>query len=240
MIVCAGSMSLHSSDIRYKCKRAVAKSATDHRSGIRYVLKMKIAPVNQWVADIIDRSKIGQAGMSRELSKVLRRNIDRAAVNKMASGERAVAADEMLAMETISKISIPSAYSSMQVPVLEWVQAGKLAEPRSQIPAEDVPLLAFADLGKGEFFGLTVKGSSMDRISPEGSIIIVNRQDKTLVNGRCYVFSVRGETTYKRWHGGSTPYLAPYSTDPIHQPIMVGKKKDLEVIGRVKRTVLDL
>lgn len=126
------------------------------------------------------------------------------------------------------------------VPLLDEVQAGRLARPSSQLPAEDIPLLAFADLGSGEFFALRVTGTSMDRVSPEGSVIVVNRKDKTLISGRYYVFGVGGKTTYKRWQGGDPPYLEPYSTDAIHKPMFVKRKKDFEVIGRVRRTVLDL
>ena len=127
-----------------------------------------------------------------------------------------------------------------RVPLLDEVTAGRLKEPNSQIPAEKVPLLAFADLGPGEWFALTVNGTSMDRISPDGSVIVVNKRDRALVSGLCYVFALAGETTYKRWQGGDPPYLEPYSTDAIHKPIFVKRRRDFEVIGRVKRTVLDL
>lgn len=127
-----------------------------------------------------------------------------------------------------------------EVPVLDWVSAGRLAEPNSQIPVEDVPLLAFADLGRGDFFALTVQGTSMDRISPDGSVIIVNRSDKQLVSGRPYVFAIRGEATYKIWQGGDPPYLEPSSWDAAHKPIFIKKAKDLEVVGRVRRTLKDL
>lgn len=132
-----------------------------------------------------------------------------------------------------------SAPKISMVPLLDRVTAGRLKSPSSQIPVEDVPLLAFADLGRGEFFALTVEGDSMDRYSPDGSTIIVNKAERSLINGRCYVFSLRGETTFKMWQGGETPHLAPYSTNPINKPIFF-KKRDLEVIGRVKRTLLDL
>jgi len=79
----------------------------------------------------------------------------------------------------------------------------------------------------------------MDRWSPPGSIIIVNRVDKDLVTGKSYVFSIRGETTYKRWQP-EPPRLEPYSTNPAHQAIFLKRKNDLDVIGRVWRTVLDL
>lgn len=125
------------------------------------------------------------------------------------------------------------------VPLLSWVSAGKLVSAESQLPVDDVPLLAFADLGRGEFFALKVEGDSMDRLSPEGSIIVVNRAERELLPGRCYVFSVRGETTFKRWHP-DPPRLEPYSTNPANQTIFVKHHKTLEVVGRVKRTVLDL
>lgn len=127
----------------------------------------------------------------------------------------------------------------IRIPQLSWVSAGKLVDASSQIPVEDVPLLAFADLGRGDFFALKVSGDSMDRISPDGSVIVVNRADRTLVAGKSYVFSVRGETTFKLWHP-DPPYLAPYSTNPTHEPKFIKRRGDLEVVGRVRRTVLDL
>lgn len=130
----------------------------------------------------------------------------------------------------------------ISVPLLDQITAGKLKSPSSQIPVETVPLLAFADLGRGDFFALKVESDadSMDRISPPGSVVVVNKADRELRPGRCYIFSIDGETTYKMWQEGDPSYLAPYSTNPIHKPIFIKRKRDLEVIGRVKRTVLDL
>jgi SOS-response transcriptional repressor LexA len=125
------------------------------------------------------------------------------------------------------------------VPVVSWTSAGKLADPQSTIPAEDVPLLALTDLGAGDFIALRVVGNSMDRVSPDGSVIVLNRADRQLIPGRYYVFMYRGETTYKRWHA-DPPAMEPYSTNPEHRPRYVKKMRGLEVIGRVKRTMLDL
>jgi len=127
------------------------------------------------------------------------------------------------------------------IPLLDKVTAGRLKAASSQIPVEDVPLLAFADLGRGEFFALTVDGDSMDRWSPDGSIIVVNQADRTLVSGKAYVISQRGEATFKMWRP-DPPRFAPYSTNPSHEPIFVKSKAEAEklVVGRVKRTVLDL
>jgi SOS-response transcriptional repressor LexA len=125
------------------------------------------------------------------------------------------------------------------VPLLDWVSAGRLVPPSSQIPLEDARLLPFSDFGRGEFFALRVEGDSMDRVSPHGSIIVVNKAERELVNGRAYVFAVRGEATYKLWHDDPA-YLQPFSTNPMHAPIFLKRREDLEVIGRVRRSVLDL
>lgn len=127
------------------------------------------------------------------------------------------------------------------VPLVDWVTAGRFANPASQIPIEKVPLLAFADLGRGDFFALKVEGDSMNLVSPEGSIIVVDRADRTPVSGKCYVFSLRGETTYKVWRGGDPSYLEPLTTNTIlHKPIFPKGKKGFEIVGRVRRTLLDL
>lgn len=153
-------------------------------------------------------------------------------------------AAELLLVDTTPKTVQPLRKKIVRVPLLDTVTAGRLRSPSSQIPIEDVPLLAFADLGRGEWFALRVDdkgdGDSMNLVSPPGSIIIVNKADRELRNGKFYVFSIGGETTYKMWQDDEPPYLAPFSTNPIHKPILIKRKRDFEVIGRVKRTVLDL
>jgi SOS-response transcriptional repressor LexA len=200
---------------------------------------MKLVPVHQWVASALDTAKLPQAEAARRLTKELRRDIDRAAVNKMLSGKRDVTAEEMLALEAITGFPVPSPHVETKIPLISWVSAGQLADVQSQIPVEDVPLLAFADLGRGDFFALKVAGDSMDRISPEGSVIVVNRADRQLVADRPYVFSRRGEATYTLWQP-NPPHLAPFSWNPANKPIFVKGKRDFTVIGRVRRTVLDL
>lgn len=129
----------------------------------------------------------------------------------------------------------------VRVPLLDRVSAGKLKAPISQIPVEEVPLLAFADLGRGDFFALTVEGDSMDRIAPEGATIVVNQSDRQLVAGKPYVLSDRGAVSFKVWKV-NPPRFAPASTNPVHEPIYVKSKEAAEkmVVGRVKRAVVDL
>lgn len=207
------------------------------------VLRKKKSNIAQWVAAAMAHAdNMSQAELGRRLAGRLRTGFDRSKVQKMLADLREVSAEEMLAIEEITGYPAPAEArtSLVPVPLVDWVSAGKLAELSSQLPFEKIPLLAFADLGHGDFFATKVKGDSMDRISPEGSIIIVDRNDKQLVSGKCYVFSIKGETTFKMYQSDDPPYLAPYSTNPINKPIFPKKKNDWEIVGRVKRTLLDL
>lgn len=207
----------------------------------------------QWVESSLLHSSMTQTALAEKLASRLRVEFDRSKVNKMVLGKRKVAADELLAIEEATGYPAPAALREspepqqkgkpkiLSVPLLDNVTAGKLRASSSQIPVEDVPLLAFADLGRGEFFALRVEGDSMDRISPDGSVIVVNQADQVLVAGKPYVISQRGEATFKVWRS-DPPRFAPYSTNPLHEPIFVKSKTEAErmVVGRVKRTVLDL
>lgn len=202
---------------------------------------MKLLTIAQWVRAAIDAQKITQAELSRRLERELRRSYDRSMVNKMLKGERDVSAAELVAIERITGFPVPSDLKPdiMRIPLISWVSAGRLVDSSSQIPIDESPLVSVADLGKGQFFALRVEGDSMDRVSPEGSVIVVNRAERELVANRFYVFQRRGEATYKRWHA-KPPYLAPMSTNPAHEPFFLNRRSDIEVIGRVRRTLLDL
>lgn len=126
------------------------------------------------------------------------------------------------------------------VPLLSWVSAGKLVESNAPTPMDNVPVLFFPDLKRGDYFALKVQGDSMDRVSPDGSIIVINRAERSLERGKPYVFSIRGESTYKVWEPLPQPRLKPLSTNPNHEPIFVDKKAKPFVVGRVRRTFMDL
>lgn len=126
----------------------------------------------------------------------------------------------------------------VRVPLLDRVTAGKLRQPLSQIPhGRDYLLLT--DLGRGNFFALTVDGDSMDRLVPNGARIIVDESDKTLVTGKAYVISNRGEASLKLWKP-NPPRFAPSSFNPTYEPIYVKSKDAAEkmVVGRVRRAII--
>ncbi|MGF7152641.1 S24 family peptidase [Novosphingobium gossypii] len=127
-----------------------------------------------------------------------------------------------------------------EVPLVGWVQAGQLGDITVMHDLGEVETAITDNLGPGDWFATTVKGDSMDRVSPEGSRIFVNAAERTPVNGGFYLFSRRGETTYKRYYDDPVQRLEPFSTNPINKTIFINKKENWIVVGRVHRSVYDL
>lgn len=81
-------------------------------------------------------------------------------------------------------------------------------------------------------FALLVDGDSMDRIAAPGTRLYVDPDDKALRDGKYYIVrNEAGETTFKQFLT-HPDRLAPRSTNPAHQPILLGEAP-VEIIGRV-------
>jgi SOS-response transcriptional repressor LexA len=128
----------------------------------------------------------------------------------------------------------------VKVPVMDRMPASKLKKAAAE-GDKNVQSLALTDLGRGDFFALTVKGDSMDRIAPEGANIIVNRADRALVAGKPFLVSDRGDISFRIWKPDPARF-APFSFNPVHEPIYLKNKDQAErmVVGRVVRIVIDI
>lgn len=205
----------------------------------------------RWAAEAIEYAKISQAVLARELTKRLRRQIDRAAVNKMLilketgkKKRRRISGDEMLAIEEITGYAVPTEFrqeqSALQVPLVSWITAGKLAEMgATSEELSDAPTVAVAGLDPlRKWIALKVDGSSMDRISPPESLIFVDLDEKRLVPNACYVIAnEKGEATYKRYRPDPLRF-EPVTFIEGHDTIYPDQEPP--IVGRVRRTVLDL
>lgn len=137
-------------------------------------------------------------------------------------GPRAVGAEKLTPLATA-------------VPVLSWVSAGRLEPVLNAKPIRVEHLV----LPKGDWAALEVRGDSMDRIAPEGSLIVVDRSDKNLRDGRFYVVSIedQGDATFKRFRA-KPDRLAPFSMNPDNESIPM--QPDMRVFGRVRRVITEL
>ena len=149
-----------------------------------------------------------------------------------------------IALETsVEEIEGVGAFSAQPVarsiPLISWVSAGGMVDLQGMDEIRSDDQVVVGELPPGEYFATTVKGDSMDRISPPGSIIVVNSSDKRLSSGFPYVFSSNGEATYKIYQAEPVRRLEPFSTNPNNKTIFLGES-DWTVIGRVYRSIVDL
>ena len=122
------------------------------------------------------------------------------------------------------------------VPMVTWVSAGALTNQDAITDLSNFPTIPMTDLPEGDWVALRVEGDSMNRISPHGSVVLVNLRDRRLVPNACYIVcDETGAATYKRWrpdqgyHPASTETIAPLDFDG-----------SVRVIGRVRRSIIDL
>lgn len=126
------------------------------------------------------------------------------------------------------------------VPVFAEVPAGRMMAAEGVARAEDIRShIVVSGLGKGDWAALVVAGNSMNKVAPDGSVIVFNRADKRAVDNGFYVFEhpETGEATFKRYGAGNPPRLRPFSYDD-YDPIMA--TDGVVIVGRVRKVVVDL
>lgn len=122
----------------------------------------------------------------------------------------------------------------IDVPLLGQISAGVLR--LDDFSGQHKGTITVGPLPPGDWLALEVDGDSMDRISPEKSIIILNRRDKRLVPNGCYVIADEdGSATYKRYRPNPDRF-EPVSTNPEHEPIFPDQMPP--VVGRVHMSIL--
>lgn len=119
-----------------------------------------------------------------------------------------------------------------RIPILGRIQAGA-----PMYAEEYIEGYTYTDLNGGhEYFGLKVRGDSMDAAGiKDGYTVIVRRQD-TVENGQIAVVLINGEdATLKRFsQNGNIVTLMPQSTNPIHHPFVFDlKETHVDILGLV-------
>ncbi|WP_442772703.1 S24 family peptidase [Paenirhodobacter enshiensis] len=124
------------------------------------------------------------------------------------------------------------------VPLISWVSAGQLADQASVTSLAEFPSLMVAELPRGNWIALRVQGTSMNKLSPPDSIIVIDLDDKRLIPGKCYVVcDETGAATYKAYDPTMEPPFVPRSYIEQEVPKFIG---GIRIVGRVHRTMLDL
>lgn len=122
----------------------------------------------------------------------------------------------------------------IQIPVYGKISAGQPLEMVENII--DYTYITAAEAKKGSFFALEVNGDSMDRIIPNGSRVVVRKQEE-LENGEIGVIVVNGyDATIKRYERDENMvFLYPESNNPEHRVQKYNlKETPISILGKVE------
>lgn len=194
----------------------------------------------------IVRHLTGRRGEKAQLARAIGTTPDN--VSKIIAGVRAVQPDEVPKVlkffgyevrPSSHHDDLPRSTAAQPVKLISWVSAGQLVDQPSIDSFDDFPTIYAADLPPGRWIALRVDGTSMNKLSPPESIVIVNLDDTRLVPGRCYVVADEtGAATYKAYDPSAEPQFQPRSyIENTPAPDFVGA---VRVLGRVHRTMLDM
>lgn len=157
--------------------------------------------LSNWLQSALEASGVSQADLSRALTERLGRSIDRAAVNKMTKGGRAIHGDELIAIEEITGYEAPK---EIQVPLKGRVGAGAEVFAIDDGGDESVPAPAHARPGT---VAVEVSGESMFPAYEEGTLLYYSAllPPSDMVNRRAVVQLGDGRIFVKVLRAGSTP-----------------------------------
>lgn len=191
------------------------------------------------VGDYIKELRLSRGYSQEQLGKLL--GVQRAAVQKWECG-----AVQNLKRETIKKLSdifgVPASSfvdsehneSGVQIPVLGYVRAGiPMTAVENIIDYEEI---SQEQARTGEFFGLIIKGDSMEPRMTDGDVVIVRKQE-TVDNGDIAVVLVNGDdATVKKFYRTDAG-IKLVSTNPIYDPFFYTPDEvnslPVSIVGRV-------
>ena len=186
-----------------------------------------------------EQRKISQAGLAQRLG------VGQSAVGTWESGRSLPSSATMQKLASffdvsvdylygVSEVKNPAKPGSLRIPVLGDVAAGIPIEAITDIvDYEEID----STLAKtGDFFGLRIKGASMEPRMREGDVVIVRKQD-TAESGETVVVLVNGDsaTVKKIKYGSAGITLLPTnpSFDPIFYSASEVESLPVRVIGKV-------
>lgn len=125
----------------------------------------------------------------------------------------------------------------IKVPLISWVEAGVLATTIDIYEPGDAEAFIDVSSNRTSLIALRVSGNSMNLEAKDGSVIIVDYDDKTLVSGKLYVIKTAdGDVTFKRYRSDPDRF-EPCSSEPYNT---IFPSEGWSVVGRVIKVERDL
>lgn len=133
------------------------------------------------------------------------------------------------------ELDIDSSSKGIIIPVLGRVAAGiPLTAAEYIIDTEEISQAMASD---GEYFGLKVKGNSMEPKISDGDVVIVRKQSDA-DDGDIVIALVNGDDAVVKRLKKYTDGIALISNNPVYDPMYFSKseikEKPVEIIGKVK------
>lgn len=156
----------------------------------------------KWLQNALELAGLSQAELARQLTSALGKSIDRGAVNKMMSGQRAISATELLAIEKVTGIAAPS---EIHVPLVGRVGAGQVVEALADNDLDRaVPAPSQV---KSTTVAVEISGDSMYPAYEEGTLLYYSKilPPAEMINRRAVVQLADGRIFVKILRPGSTP-----------------------------------
>lgn len=189
------------------------------------------------------KARMKHLGLNEEdLGNALRR--DRSVISRIINGRQPLKLDEVeplaeaLEVDAIEILVRAGTWKRKRPPtvrtaaILDQVRAGRFTEMPERPPS--APETVLVDYPRDTIFALRVSGDSMDRIAPEGSLVIVDYSEHELCDGALGVFRLDDQATFKRLRRqGAETWMQPESNNPRHGPIFPPDGRTVEAIGRV-------
>lgn len=192
-----------------------------------------------WFKARMKRLRLTQDDIARALI------CDRTVVSKIIAGKQTLKLDQVVPLAQMLEVSPFEVLFRADMwkgrrPVmvrgaalLSEVEAGRFVEPPAEPPVSGESVIV--EYPHETVFALIVRGDSMDRIAPEGSVIVIDYSYRDLKDGDLGVFrNDRGEATFKRYRvRGGEAWLQPESDNPRHAPVFPADGATIEAIGKV-------
>ena len=129
------------------------------------------------------------------------------------------------------------------IPVYNEVDAGAAVRNYSSLePIDWVPVKA--KWLRDQIFGIKVKGNSMETTIPDGSVVLVDGNQKDIVDGKIFAIEIPhiGATVKRVYIDYQKLILKP--DNPQHKekafPLTALEKEEIRIIGRVVRVITEL
>ena len=158
------------------------------------------------------------------------------------NGKAKIDRDQIIKLAALFEVSVDYLLGNTETPTSNGTRIPVLGDVAAGIPIEaitdivDYEEIDAAMAKSGEFFGLRIKGDSMEPRMREGDVVIVRQQD-TAETGDTVVVLVNGNsaTVKKIKYGPDGITLLP--TNPAHDPLFYSaaevEQLPVRVIGRV-------